>query len=94
MADFTVRSDGVDVDEIMKQIRTRIREKRGADDTEADLQHLAKVKVEQFKRQRTASPAPKTQEGGPPAETGGFIKRRGPAASVTASPQDSSSAGA
>src|SRR6185436_7653162 len=71
MADFTVRSDSVDVEQIMRQIRARIREKRGADYTEAELQQLAKVKlekfldpqgvrsdlVEQFKRQRPVSPA-------------------------------------
>jgi hypothetical protein len=32
----------------MKQIRARIREKRGADYTDAELQHLATVKLEQF----------------------------------------------
>ena len=89
MADFNVRSDAVDVDEIMKQIRGRIREKRGVDYTEADLQHLANIKmeqfldprklrsdlVEQFKRQRAASPAPHSQEGAPAIETGGALKR-------------------
>jgi hypothetical protein len=48
MADFHVRSDSVDVEQIMGQIRTRIREKRGADYTEAELQHLASVKLERF----------------------------------------------
>lgn len=48
MADFHVRSDSVDVEQIMGQIRTRIREKRGADYTEAELQHLASVKLEKF----------------------------------------------
>jgi len=89
MADFNVRSDAVDVDEIMKQIRTRIREKRGVDYTEADLQHLANIKmeqfldprklrsdlVEQFKRQRATSPAAHTQEGAPAIETGNALKR-------------------
>jgi hypothetical protein len=70
MADFTVRSDSVDVEQIMRQIRARIREKRGADYTEAELRELATVKlekfldpsgvrsdlVEQFRRQRVASP--------------------------------------
>ena len=41
MADFNVRSDSVDVEQIMRQIRARIREKRGADYTEAELQQLA-----------------------------------------------------
>lgn len=48
MADLNVRSDSVDVEQIMKQIRTRIREKRGADYTDAELQRLASVKLEQF----------------------------------------------
>jgi hypothetical protein len=38
----------VDVEQIMKQIRTRIREKRGSDYTEQELQQLASVKLEQF----------------------------------------------
>ncbi len=90
MADFNVRSEAVDVDEIMKQIRSRIREKRGVDYTEADLQHLAYMMmeqfvdprklrselVEQFKRQRAASPEPHSQEGAaPPVETGNAFKR-------------------
>jgi len=48
MADFHVRSDSVDVEQIMRQIRARIREKRGADYTEAELQELARVKLEKF----------------------------------------------
>jgi hypothetical protein len=70
MSDFNVRSDSVDVEQIMRQIRARIREKRGADYTEAELQQLATVKlerfldprglrsdlVEQFRRHRTLSP--------------------------------------
>ena len=43
-----VRSDSVDVEQIMRQIRARIREKRGADYTEAELQQLASVKLQQF----------------------------------------------
>ena len=72
MSDFNVRSDSVDVEQIMRQIRARIREKRGADYTEAELQQLATVKlekfldprglrsdlVEQFRRKRVVSPAP------------------------------------
>ena len=46
--DFHVRSDSVDVEQIMGQIRGRIRDKRGADYTEAELQHLASVKLERF----------------------------------------------
>jgi hypothetical protein len=48
MADVNVRSDAVDVEQIMRQIRSRIREKRGVDYTEAELQQLAKVKLEKF----------------------------------------------
>ena len=48
MADFNVRSDSVDVEQIMRQIRARIREKRGVDYTEAELQQLANVKLEKF----------------------------------------------
>src|SRR4030095_5905977 len=48
MADLNVRSDSVDVEQIMKQIRTRIREKRGADYTDAELQRVASVTLEQF----------------------------------------------
>jgi hypothetical protein len=76
MSDFNVRSDAVDVEQIMRQIRARIREKRGADYTEAELQQLASVKlerfldprglrsdlVEQFRRQRTVSPEPPKYE--------------------------------
>lgn len=76
MSEFQVKSDAVDVDAIMRQIRARIREKRGADYTEAEVQELAKVKLEQFldpkgvrsdlvaqfKKHRTVSPAPPNYE--------------------------------
>jgi hypothetical protein len=48
MAEFSVRSDSVDVEQIMRQIRSRIREKRGADYTEAEIEKLATVKLEKF----------------------------------------------
>ena len=48
MADINVRSDSVNVEQIMRQIRARIREKRGADYTQAELQQLASAKLEQF----------------------------------------------
>jgi len=48
MADLHVRSDSVDVEQIMRQIRARIREKRGVDYTETELQQLANVKLEKF----------------------------------------------
>ncbi len=48
MSDFTIRSESVDVDQIMKQIRTRILEKRGADYTEEQIRELATVRLEKF----------------------------------------------
>jgi hypothetical protein len=76
MAEFNVRSDSVDVEQIMRQIRARIREKRGADYTEQELQQLATVKLEkfldprgvrsdlvnQFRRHRVVSPEPPKYE--------------------------------
>lgn len=72
MSDFQVKADAVDVEAIMRQIRARVREKRGVDYTEAEVQELARVKLEQFidpkgvrsdlvaqfRRRRTVSPAP------------------------------------
>jgi hypothetical protein len=48
MADFTIRSDHVDVEQIMRQIRMRIKEKRGVDYTEEEVRELANVKLEKF----------------------------------------------
>ena len=48
MAEFHVRSDAVDVEHIMRQIRQRIKEKRGVDYTEEELKALATVKLEKF----------------------------------------------
>jgi hypothetical protein len=48
MSDFNVRSDAVNVEQIMEQIRARIREKRGVDYTEAQVRELASVKLEKF----------------------------------------------
>jgi hypothetical protein len=48
MSDFTVRSDSVNVEQIMEQIRARIREKRGVDYTEQQIRELATVKLEKF----------------------------------------------
>lgn len=72
MNDIQVKADAVDVEAIMRQIRARVREKRGVDYTEAEVQELAKVKLEQFldpkgvrsdlvdqfRRRRTVSAAP------------------------------------
>ena len=68
MPDFNVRSDSVNVEQIMEQIRARIREKRGVDYTEQQIRELASVKLEKFldprgvrsdllDRFRTAQPA-------------------------------------
>ena len=48
MSDFSVRSDSVDVEQIMRQIRTRVRDKRGVDYTEQQIQDLANAKLEKF----------------------------------------------
>jgi len=48
MADFNVRSDAVNVEQIMDQIRARIREKRGVDYTEEQIRELASVKLQKF----------------------------------------------
>jgi hypothetical protein len=72
MTDFSVRSDNVDVEQIMRQIRARIREKRGVDYTEEEIRELANVKLEkfldprgvrsdlleQFRRTKASMPAP------------------------------------
>jgi hypothetical protein len=73
MSDFSVRSDNVDVEHIMRQIRARIREKRGVDYTEEEIRELASVKLEkfldptgvrsdlldQFRRSKAAMPPPR-----------------------------------
>ncbi len=48
MTDFSIRSDNVDIEQIMRQIRSRIREKRGVDYTEDEIRELANVKLEKF----------------------------------------------
>jgi len=48
MPDFNVRADSVNVEQIMEQIRARIREKRGVDYTEQQIRELAAVKLERF----------------------------------------------
>jgi hypothetical protein len=48
MADFNIRSDSVDVEQIMHHIRARIREKRGVDYTEQQIHELAKARLERF----------------------------------------------
>ena len=48
MPDFNVRSDSANVEQIMEQIRARIRDKRGVDYTEEQIRELAAVKLEKF----------------------------------------------
>jgi hypothetical protein len=48
MAEFNIRTDAVDVEQIMRQIRARIQEKRGVDYTEQQIRELANVKLERF----------------------------------------------
>src|SRR5436190_3714924 len=48
MPDFNIRSDSVNVEQIMEQIRARIREKRGVDYTEQQIRELAAVKLEKL----------------------------------------------
>src|SRR5689334_11500469 len=48
MAEFNVRSDSVNVEQIMEQIRARIREKRGVDYTDAEIEQLAGARLEKF----------------------------------------------
>lgn len=48
MAEFNIRSDAVDVEQIMEQIRARLREKRDVDYTEEQIRELASVKLDRF----------------------------------------------
>jgi len=52
MSDFTTRSDGVNVEQIMDQIRARIREKRGVDYTEQQVQELAAARLTDLLQRR------------------------------------------
>ena len=48
MPEFNVRADSVNVEQVMEQIRARIREKRGVDYTEEQVRELATVKLERL----------------------------------------------
>jgi len=48
MPEFSFRSDSVNVEQIMDQLRARISEKRGVDYTEQQIRELAQVKLEKF----------------------------------------------
>src|SRR5438105_11832717 len=83
MSDFNVRSDSINVEQIMEQIRGRIHEKRGVDYTEQQLRELAAVKleklidvrgvrsdlIEQFKKRQPALYEPLLLPTLPPLET-------------------------
>ena len=56
MADFNVRSDSVNVEQIMEQIRARIREKRGVDYTEQQIRELAAVKLRSSSTRAASAP--------------------------------------
>ena len=74
MSEFNIRADAVDVEQIMRQIRARIRDKRGVDYTEEQIQELARVRLEKFldpkglrsdllqQFQQTAADVPRTYE--------------------------------
>ena len=80
MAEFNIRSDAVDVEQIMEQIRARLREKRGVDYTEDQIRELASVKLDRFldprnvrsdllehyRKQRGASPDSESLEAAEP----------------------------
>ncbi len=46
MPDFNIRSDSVNVEDIMRQVRGRIAEKHGVDYTEQDVQQMASARLE------------------------------------------------
>ena len=48
MSEFNIRSESIDVEQLMEQIRARIREKRGVDYTEQQVRELAGVRLERF----------------------------------------------
>jgi len=48
MAEFSIRADSVNVEQIMRQIRARIRDKRGVDYTEQEIEELAAARLERF----------------------------------------------
>ncbi|OFV91043.1 MAG: hypothetical protein A3G76_11265 [Acidobacteria bacterium RIFCSPLOWO2_12_FULL_65_11] len=68
MPDFNVRSDSVNVEQIMEQIRARIRESRGVDYSEQQVRELAAAKLdkllEQFRRVKPPEQPPNYTFGG------------------------------
>ncbi len=67
MADLNVRAEAVDVEHIMQQIRARIRERRGADYTDPELQQLAGARLEQLLEAHGADAGPGHRFLHPPA---------------------------
>ena len=57
MAELNTRPDSINVEQIMQQLRARIRERRGADYTESELQQLAGARLEQLLEARGAGSA-------------------------------------
>jgi len=56
MADVSVRPEPIDVEQIMQQLRTRIRERRGAEYTETEVQQLASAKLDHLLDSRGTPP--------------------------------------
>ena len=56
MGDSNIRSDSVNVEHVMQQIRARIREKRGVDYTEQQIRDLAAAAFERFLDPQGARP--------------------------------------
>ena len=50
MTDMQIRSDSVDVEQIMRQIRSRIRDKRGVDYTEDEIKDHFETVLDERKR--------------------------------------------
>ena len=48
MSEFNIESDAIDVQQIMEQIRSRLKEKRNEDYTEEQIRELVNVKLERF----------------------------------------------
>ena len=48
MSEFNIESESIDVEQIMAQIRARLRDKRGEDYTEEQIRELASTKLERF----------------------------------------------
>jgi hypothetical protein len=88
MSDSNVRSDAVDVEQIMRQIRARVREKHGSAYTDAELHQLAAARLDalldprgnrsalvaEFRRRSTAGSVTDFSEAALYESHSGFIK--------------------